>query len=116
MFEPKLQGKVALDFVVQSLNSQLPSAFQNPERKKPFGTGHAVLCARNIIHEPFAVINADDFYGREAFDELGKFLTAQVQPDCYCMVGFALKNVLSVNGTVSRGVCETDSDNKLVGM
>src|SRR5690606_1049598 len=116
MFIPKLKGKVEIDFVVQSLDSHVPPAFQNKERKKPFGTGHAVLCAKEAIHEPFAVINADDFYGREAFDELGKFLSGQVRPDYYCMVGYALKDVLSENGTVSRGVCETDAENRLIGM
>lgn len=116
IFLPKLKGKVDMEFVVQSLGSQVPSENFNEERSKPFGTGHAVLCAKEVIKEPFAVINADDFYGREAFDELGKFLTSQVKPDLHCMVGYAIKNVLSDNGTVSRGVCETNKDNQLVGM
>src|SRR5690606_11108851 len=98
IFVPKLQGKIEIDFVVQSLDNQVPPAFQNAERKKPFGTGHAVLCAKDTIQEPFAVINADDFYGREAFEELGRFLSAQGRPDHYCMVGYALKNVLSETG------------------
>lgn len=116
IFLPKLKGRIEVDFVIQSLTSQLPSDFFNRERKKPFGTGHAVLCAKEAIHEPFAVINADDFYGKEAFEELGRFLTSQVRPDLYCMVGYALKNVLSDNGTVSRGVCETNQENQLIGM
>jgi len=116
MFIPKLKGKIEVDFVIQSLTSQLPQEFFNPDRKKPFGTGHAVLCAKEAITEPFAVINADDFYGREAFDELYKFLTSKVRPDLHCMVGYALKNVLSNNGTVSRGICETNRENQLVGM
>lgn len=116
IFVPKLQGKIEVDFVIQALSSKLPQNFFNPERKKPFGTGHAVLCAKEAINEPFAVINADDFYGREAFEELGKFLTSKVRPDLHCMVGYALKNVLSNNGTVSRGVCETNRENQLVGM
>lgn len=116
IFVPRLKGKIEVDFVIQSLTSLMPPQFHNPDRTKPFGTGHAVLCAKEAIHEPFAVINADDFYGREAFDELEKFLTSQVQPNLHCMVGYALKNVLSENGTVSRGVCETNSEKQLVGM
>src|SRR5690606_20616177 len=116
VFLPKLQGKVEVDFVVQSLNSHLPEAYFHPDRKKPFGTAHAVLCAKDVIQEPFAVINADDFYGREAFDALGKFLSTQVQPALHCMVGYAIKNVLSDNGTVSRGVCEVNESKQLVGM
>lgn len=116
IFLPKLKGKIEVEFVVQSLASLVPTEFVNEQRSKPFGTGHAVLCAREVIQEPFAVINADDFYGREAFDELGKFLTSKVKPDLHCMVGYAIKNVLSDNGTVSRGVCETNKDNQLIGM
>jgi NDP-sugar pyrophosphorylase family protein len=116
VFLPKLQGKIEVDFVVQSLSSHLPQAYFHPDRKKPFGTAHAVLCAKDAIQEPFAVINADDFYGREAFDALGKFLSTQVQPALHCMVGYAIKNVLSDNGTVSRGVCEINEANQLVGM
>src|SRR5690606_26656044 len=78
IFVPKLQGKIEVDFVVQALSSKLSQNFFNSERKKPFGTGHAVLCAKEAINEPFAVINADDFYGSEAFEELGKFLTSKV--------------------------------------
>src|SRR5690606_8489743 len=63
VFLPKLQGKIEVDFVVQSLSSHLPQAYFHPDRKKPFGTAHAVLCAKDAIQEPFAVINADDFYG-----------------------------------------------------
>lgn len=116
VFLPRLKGKIEVDFVVQSLSSNLPEAYYHADRKKPFGTGHAVLCAKDIIKEPFAVINADDFYGKEAFEGLGKFLSTQVQPSLHCMVGYALKNVLSENGTVSRGVCEVNEDNQLIGM
>lgn len=115
-FTPLLEGKIDVDFVVQSLNSNLPEAYFHADRSKPFGTGHAVLCAKDIIEEPFAVINADDFYGKEAFEELGNFLTTRVQPALHCMVGYALKNVLSENGTVSRGVCEVNEKNQLIGM
>jgi len=116
VFVPRLEGKIEVDFVVQSLTSNLPDVYFHPDRKKPFGTAHAVLCAKEVIKEPFAVINADDFYGKEAFDALGKFLSSEVQPALHCMVGYALKNVLSDNGTVSRGVCEVNEANQLVGM
>jgi NDP-sugar pyrophosphorylase family protein len=116
VFLPKLKGRIEVDFVVQSLTSHLPEAYFHPERTKPFGTAHAVLCAKDAIQEPFAVINADDFYGKEAFYALGKFLSTDVQPALHCMVGYALKNVLSDNGTVSRGVCEVNDANQLIGM
>ncbi|QDH78785.1 nucleotidyltransferase [Echinicola soli] len=116
IFLPKLEGKIAVDFVVQSLDSLVPEEFQTPDRKKPYGTGHAVLCAKDAINKPFAVINADDFYGKEAFQALGKFLKEDVKEDLHCMVGYAIKNVLSENGTVSRGVCETNENFQLIGM
>ncbi len=116
VFVPRLQGKVEVEFVIQTLTTNVPQAYFHPDRTKPFGTGHAVLCAKDVIQEPFAVINADDFYGKEAFDALSRFLSSQVQPALHCMVGYALKNVLSENGTVSRGVCEVDENNQLVGM
>src|SRR5690606_33574632 len=73
-------------------------------------------CAKDAINEPFAVINADDFYGKEAFEVLRKFLSAEVRPDLHAMVGYAIQNVLSENGTVSRGVCETNAKGQLIGM
>ena len=113
---PKLKGKIEVDFVLQSIKSFVPAEFQNPERVKPYGTAHAVLCAKDAIAEPFAVINADDFYGKEAFEVLGKFLSTEVRPDLHAMVGYAIQNVLSENGTVSRGVCETNEKGQLIGM
>jgi len=113
---PKLEGKIELDFVLQSLNSFVPEAFRNTERIKPYGTAHAVLCAKDAIAEPFAVINADDFYGKEAFEILGKFLSTSVQPHLHAMVGYAIENVLSEHGTVSRGVCTMNASNQLIGM
>lgn len=116
LFLAKLEGKIEVDFVLQSLNSFVPEVYRNPNRVKPYGTAHAVLCAKDAIAEPFAVINADDFYGREAFEVLGKFLTNGVQPNLHAMVGYAIENVLSENGTVSRGVCTMNEANQLVGM
>lgn len=116
LFLEKLQGKIDVDFVVQSLGSLVPAEFRNSERVKPYGTAHALLCAKDVIREPFAVINADDFYGREAFQALGAFLSKEVRPDLHCMVGYAIKNVLSEYGTVSRGVCDYGTDGNLKGM
>lgn len=115
-FLPKLEGKIEVDWVIQSLDSFVPAELKQADRKKPFGTAHAVLCAKDAIKEPFAVINADDFYGREAFEVLGKFLTTDVTPGLHAMVGYAIQNVLSENGTVSRGVCETNEKGQLIGM
>ncbi|MCH7397884.1 nucleotidyltransferase [Belliella sp. DSM 107340] len=115
-FLPKIEGKIEVDFVLQSLTSFVPEEFQNPDRVKPYGTAHAVLCAKDAIAEPFAVINADDFYGKEAFEVLGKFLTNGVQNNLHAMVGYAIQNVLSDHGTVSRGVCSMNDSNQLVGM
>lgn len=111
-FLPKLQGKVQVEFVIQSLTKKVPTAFQNPERTKPWGTGHAMLCAREVINEPFAVINADDFYGREAFQSVSNFF-ANEKNGSHAMVGYLLKNVLSEYGSVSRGCGETDADGNL---
>ena len=88
----------------------LPEGFtRNPERTKPWGTNHAVLMAKDLIHEPFMVINADDFYGKESFEVMAKFLLdVNGQEGKYCMAGYRVGNTLSEHGTVSRGVCATD--------
>ncbi len=112
MFLPRLQGKVKVEFVVQALDTKVPAAYQNSERTKPWGTAHAVLCAKDVIHEPFAVINADDFYGRGAFESLAKFFNGDTQ-GAHAMVGYTLKNVLSENGSVSRGCGEQDANGYL---
>lgn len=92
----------------------IPNGFTVPEgRKKPWGTGHAVLSARDVIREPFAVINADDYYGKEAFRKIHDYLCETKEPlDC-CMAGFILKNTLSENGGVTRGICQVDGDHLL---
>ncbi len=115
MFLPKLQGKAEVHFVVQSLDKFVPARFGKPNRTKPWGTTHAMLCGKDVINEPFAVINADDFYGREAFQSLGKFLSSAEKGN-HCMVGYHLKNVLSENGSVSRGYAEADRNNLLTGI
>jgi dTDP-glucose pyrophosphorylase len=107
MFLPKLKGKVDVEFVIQSLDKLVPKEYLNPERQKPWGTGHAMLCAKNVINEPFAVINADDFYGREAFQATADFFKADKE-GAHALVGYTLKNVLSKHGSVSRGCGESD--------
>ena len=109
IFENKLKGKVQTEYVMQELNSYVDSYQVATERSKPWGTAHAVLCAKEVINEPFAVINADDFYGRDAFDKAYHFLTNDVAVDKYCIIGYQLEKTISKNGTVSRGVCQVDS-------
>lgn len=107
MFLPKLKGKVEVEFVTQSLDSYVPSEYRNSPRTKPWGTSHAMLCAKEVIHEPFAVINADDFYGHEAFQSVADFFRTETA-GVHAMVGYTLKNVLSEHGSVSRGCGERD--------
>ena len=97
----------------------LPAGVVCPaDRTKPWGTGQAVLACREILHEPFAVINADDYYGKEAFVKLHDFLKNYTpeQADALCMAGFILKNTLSDNGSVTRGICETNKDGYLTAV
>lgn len=113
MFLPKLQGKADVHFVIQSLDKFVPSKHGTVDRKKPWGTTHAMLCGKEVIDGPFAVINADDFYGKDAFASLANFFQT-AGPDEHAMVGYTLKNVLSDHGSVSRGVAEDcDSDGYL---
>ena len=98
---------VDLRYAYQTLDAALPEGFQIPEgRVKPWGTGHAVLCALSQVDGPFAVINADDFYGADAFRVAGEFLAAAGDEDEHAMVGYSIENTLTENGAVSRGVCQ----------
>ena len=107
------EGKIELDYVYQQLDA-IPAPFTVPEgRTKPWGTGHAVMCAAGKVNEPFAVINADDFYGKSGFEQLGKALSENTDPSQFYMVGFPIKNTLSEFGSVSRGICELDENNNL---
>ena len=107
----KYEGKVQCELCFQSVDKVPAGCTYNPERTKPWGTNHAVLMGRELIREPFAVINADDFYGRESFEVLAKFLmSVDGKKGQYCMVGYRVCNTLSENGSVSRGVCATDAD------
>ncbi len=104
---------VQVDYAYQSFDD-LPEGFSCPEgRTKPWGTGQAVLACREILNTPFVVINADDYYGKEAFRKIHTFLTAQTGEGSYCMAGFYLKNTLSDHGGVTRGICATDGAGKL---
>jgi NDP-sugar pyrophosphorylase family protein len=113
IFEPKLKGRVETEYVYQDLDAYL-QGFQRPaDRTKPWGTAHAVLCAKEVIHEPFAVINADDFYGRDSFEKAADFLRTSCTEKYYSIIGYELKQTLSMHGTVNRGVCGTDSEGHL---
>ena len=112
-FESKLANKIDVEYVYQEID-KLPQGFVLPEgREKPWGTGHAILMAREVIHEPFAAINADDFYGAEAYKVVADFLTQSVSEEKYAMVGYQLNKTLSDFGSVSRGICLTDGNNFL---
>ena len=113
----KYKDHIAVDVVFQDITA-LPAGFApNPERTKPWGTGHAVLMGKDAIKEPFAVINADDFYGAESFQILADALRKVADKEnCYCMVGFQIENTLSENGTVSRGHCQVSEEGYLTGV
>ncbi len=104
-------------FVTQELTKIPAGNVVNPEREKPWGTAHAVLMAREVIHEPFAVINGDDYYGKDSFRILGDWLRAhENKSGAYSIVGFELENTLSESGTVSRGICHYDENQRLTGV
>ena len=112
----KYEGRIPTEVVFQSVDA-LPDGFVPPaDRVKPWGTGHAVLTAAGTVREPFAVINADDFYGRNGFEVLARFLAGTDGTGQYCMVGYRVGNTLSESGSVSRGVCETDTDGFLTSV
>ena len=114
VFEPKLKNKAEVHFVFQELDN-LPAGFSVPaERKKPWGTAHAVMVTEEAVQEPFAVINADDFYGRGAYQILFDFLKKQnAQSTEYAIIGYQLAKTLSEHGAVSRGICHTDEQGYL---
>jgi len=111
----KFERIVPVEYVFQEINLSSQNFKASPQRKKPWGTGHAILCALGTIKEPFGVINGDDFYGKNSFQLLGKYLqTVQdLNSTNYVMVGFILKNTLSEFGYVSRGICKADKDSFL---
>lgn len=112
----RMEKLVEVEYAYQELND-IPERFQKKteERKKPWGTGQAILCCKDVVDEPFLVINADDYYGKEAYREAYAYLTGRKDDNAYeaCMVGFVLKNTLSDNGGVTRGVCKVDEHRML---
>ncbi len=113
----RIEKIAPVEYAFQELDD-LPAGFHKPEeRTKPWGTGQAILCAKDVIQEPFAVINADDYYGKEGFVKIHDYLVNEMDPDVrpfdLCMSGFILGNTLSENGGVTRGVCQVGSDGVL---
>lgn len=114
----RIEKMVPVEYVYQSVE-ELPQGMKNLwGRTKPWGTGQAVLCVKGVVQEPFIVINADDYYGKEAFGKLYKYMTKEMDTETsiydICMAGFILSNTLSENGGVTRGVCDVDSENHLL--
>lgn len=116
IFEPKLKGKIETAYVYQHLDAHLDGYPRLSTRTKPWGTAHAVLCSEDSIAEPFAVINADDFYGRDAFEKAYSFLTDGCTERNYAIIGYQLKQTLSNHGTVNRGVCSVNDAGNLTGV
>ena len=112
-FDEKLKGKIEVDYVYQELD-MLPEGYNVPDgREKPWGTAHAILVAKNAIDEPFCALNADDFYGYNAYKTMAEFLTVSEDSQEYSMVGYKLSKTLSDFGSVSRGICKVDENNYL---
>ncbi len=111
IFEPKLKGKIETTYVFQEMDKHLGNHSVPAERTKPWGTAHAILCAKEAVNGPFAVINADDFYGTDAFRKANDFLVTECREDVYAIVGYELARTLSEHGSVSRGVCEVKDGN-----
>lgn len=114
----RIEKLVPVDYVYQSVD-ELPQGMENVWRRtKPWGTGQAVLCVKGVVQDPFIVINADDYYGKEAFKKLYRYMTTEMNTEAsiydICMAGFLLSNTLSENGGVTRGVCDVDSENHLL--
>lgn len=115
IFEPKLAGKIETEYVYQEFNRFTNNFEFASNRVKPLGTGHAVLCTKNAVHTPFVVINADDFYGYEAFETAASFFKHS-KPEESALVAFEIQNTLSENGTVNRGICKVDDKGKLISV
>ncbi len=117
-FGRRFAKRVNVDYAIQALDMVPPGRYVPVDRQKPWGTGHAVLCAAPLLDRPFAVINADDFYGADAFVVLAQFLrqSPPADPDLFGMVGFQLHRTLSEHGTVARGLCQTDDQGFLTSV
>lgn len=106
----KVEPHIHTEYAFQEMTTGLDWLEEKPDRTKPWGTGHAILSARELVGEPFVAINADDFYGADAFQTIGDFLRTDCSPEQYSMVAYQLSNTLSENGAVSRGVCTTNAE------
>ncbi|HEU4469590.1 MAG TPA: sugar phosphate nucleotidyltransferase [Flavisolibacter sp.] len=116
IFEPKLAGRIETEYVYQEMDKYLEGFSVPPDRAKPWGTAHAIMCASDAVKEPFAVINADDYYGADGFRKAHDFLQSGCKEDVYAIVGYELAKTLSEHGSVSRGVCEVDAQDNLVAI
>lgn len=116
IFEPKLKGRIKTDYVYQDISSFVGGHPIPADRTKPWGTAHAILCAKDVINEPFAVINADDFYGTDSFVKMAAFLKNECKPDLYSVVGYELSKTISEHGSVSRGVCSVNAEGNLAAI
>ncbi|MHB9056747.1 MAG: glycosyltransferase family protein [Paludibacteraceae bacterium] len=113
----KYEGVIPTEVVFQDITDVPEGYIYNPERAKPWGTNHAVLMGKGVINEPFAVINADDFYGKESFEVMAEFLRGvEGKKNEYSMLGYHVGNTLSESGSVARGVCEVDADGNLTNV
>jgi hypothetical protein len=117
-FRGRLQGRIEMEFVSQELSNVPSGCSFNPDREKPWGTAHAIWVARDVISEPFGVINADDYYGVDSFVQLARFLNNSHLSGSvdYSVVAYYLRNTLSEHGTVNRGVCSLDAEGNLIGI
>lgn len=113
IFEPKLKGRIETAYVFQEHSSFTDGYIYPPERTKPWGTAHAVLCAKDAVDSPFTVINADDFYGKNSFENAAAFLNVGAGERMYAIVGYDLVKTLSDHGTVNRGICRLNHDGAL---
>lgn len=116
IFEPKLNGKVETDYVFQNFDLKQFGIDEEIYREKPWGTAHAMLSGRDVVKEPFCIINADDFYGYDAFKKMADFLTTDVTDSQYSIVGYKIGKTLSDFGAVSRGVCDVDDANNITAI
>lgn len=114
LFDKKYGDKVQLEYVTQELDMIPEGCTYNTEREKPWGTMHAVLVAKDVINEPFCVINGDDYYGKDAFIVANEFFDTYTDQDTYSVISYLLSNTLSKHGTVNRGVCNVDEDDNLI--
>jgi len=116
VFDAKLAGKIEVDYAFQDFDLKKFGIDREIERIKPWGTAHAVLSARDKVNEPFCVINADDFYGTDAFQQMAKFLTSEVSDSHMALMGFKVGNTMSDYGYVSRGVCDVTEEGNMASV